>query len=143
MLVTGAKMIHPDRSINNNHDYFVEDLRLGMAFNSFSVPPSLASRLLLSRAIKASSPSRTKAVFSEIPVRREAFSNILSSIFNVVLICIMMHHLCIHVNSKSNLKIKKGNTCTQLRQDKGVTYNDWSPSSFFREVLNIFYVLEI
>jgi hypothetical protein len=24
----------------------------------------------------------------------------LSSMFNVVLICMMMHHLCIHVNSK-------------------------------------------
>ncbi len=100
MLDTGAKMIHPDRSINNNHDYFLADLRLGVAFKPFSVPPSLASRLLLSRDIKASRPSRTKAVFSETPVKREASSNILSSMFNVVLICMMMHHLCIHINSK-------------------------------------------
>jgi hypothetical protein len=107
MPVACAKMIDPNGRINNNHNYFIADLRLGIAFNPFSVPPSLASRLLLSRAIKASRPSRTKAVFSETPVRREAFSIILSSMFNVVLICMMMHYLCIHVNSKYNLGKRK------------------------------------
>ena len=98
MLVALAKMIDPNGRINNNHNYFLADLRLGAAFNPFSDPPSLESRLLLSRAIKASRPSLTRAVFSEIPVRLEAFSIILSSIFSVVLMCIMMHHLCIYVN---------------------------------------------
>jgi len=67
----------------------------------FSVPPSLASRLLLSRAIKASKPSRTKEVFSLMPVNRDAFSNILSSMFSVVLICINVHYICILVNRKN------------------------------------------
>jgi len=63
----------------------------------FSVPPSFANRLLLSRAIKASSPSRTKDVFSLMPVSRDAFSNTLSSIFSVVLMHINMHQICIYV----------------------------------------------
>ena len=67
----------------------------------FSVPPSLASRLLLSRAIKASKPSRTKEVFSLTPVSRDAFSNILSSMLSVVLICINMHYVCIFVNRQN------------------------------------------
>jgi hypothetical protein len=66
----------------------------------FSVPPSLASRLLLSRAIKASKPSRTKAVFSLTPVSRDALSNILPSMFSVVRICINMHETCIYVKKK-------------------------------------------
>ena len=103
MPVASAKVVNPNRSVNNNHDYILADLRLGMVFNPFSVPPSLASLLLLSREIKASRPRRTKVVFSEIPVSREAFSNILSSMFNVVLICMMMHHLCIYVSGKPDL----------------------------------------
>jgi len=74
MLIAISEVIDPNRSINKNHDYFFIDLRLEMECNSFSVPPSFASRLLLSRAIRASRPSRTKEVFSLIPVSREAFS---------------------------------------------------------------------
>ncbi len=39
------------------------------------VPPRAARRLALSRAIKASSPAQTKAVFSRIPVRPCRFRN--------------------------------------------------------------------
>ena len=84
-------MGNPNGSVYNDHIRFQADLRLGMERSLFSVPPSLASRMLLSRAIKASKPSRTKEVFSLTPVSREAFSNILSSMLSVVLICINMH----------------------------------------------------
>jgi len=57
-----------------------------MYFSFFSVPPSLASLLLLSIAIKASRPSFTRVVFSLIPVSFDALSINVSSIFNVVLI---------------------------------------------------------
>jgi hypothetical protein len=66
----------------------------------FSLPPSLASRLLLSPAIKDSKPSLTKEVFSLTPVSRDAFSNILSSMLSVVLICINMYQIYIHVKYK-------------------------------------------
>jgi hypothetical protein len=89
---------NPHGCINDDHGYDLADLRLGIGRRSFSVPPSLASRLLFSRAIRTSSPSRTKTVFSLTPVKRDAFYNISSSMVNVVLICIDMHHLSIYVN---------------------------------------------
>ena len=76
------------------------DLRLGIGRSPFSVPASPASLLLLSRAISDSNPSRTKAVFSLTPVKLDAFFNIASSIFSVVLICINMHHFYIYVKCK-------------------------------------------
>jgi hypothetical protein len=97
------KVGNPNRGINDDHGYDFADLRLRMGRRSFSVPPSLARRLLLSRAIRASNPRRTKAVFSLRPVKRDAFSKILSSIFSVVLIHINMHYLCIFVNCKISL----------------------------------------
>ena len=78
----------------------------GIAFNPFSVPPNVASLLLLSLAIKASNPSLTSMVFSLIPVSLDALSTRLSSMFKVVLIflpperefvCLSMHTPCIHV----------------------------------------------
>jgi hypothetical protein len=85
------EMIDPNRGIDENHgDQAVGRLR-GMGRSFFSVPPSLASRRLLSRAINASSPRRTRAVFSLIPVSCDAFLMIWSSMFSVVLMCIHMH----------------------------------------------------
>jgi len=68
----------------------------------FYTPPSVTypQPMLLSQAIKASKPSRTKEVFSLTPVSRDAFSNILSSMFSVVLICINYARM-----SNKNLKI--------------------------------------
>jgi len=100
---TPPKVGNPNRGINDDHGYDFADLRLRMARRSFSVPPSLARRLLLSRAIRASSPRRTNAVFSLSPVKRDAFSKILSSIFRVVLMCTNMHHSYIYVNYKMSL----------------------------------------
>jgi len=72
--------------------YFI-DRRRGIAFKSFSVPPSIANRLLLSRAISASRPKWTNVVFSVTPVNNDAFFSICSFMFSVVLICISMHLL--------------------------------------------------
>jgi hypothetical protein len=56
----------------------------------FSVPPSAASRRALSRAMSASRPAWTIAVFSVRPVRLLAFARRESSRISVVLICISM-----------------------------------------------------
>ena len=71
-----------------------------MDCSSFSVPPRRARRFALSLATSASNPRRTSAV-SLIPVRSAAFSINLSSMFNVVLICIYMHLLYADVNGLS------------------------------------------
>ena len=101
--VTLAQVDNPNGGINKDHRCFQAYLRLGTALRLFSVPPSFASRLLLSRAIKASRPSRTKDVFSLMPVNRDAFSNILSSMLSVVLICISMNEMCIYVKEKDSI----------------------------------------
>ena len=98
-MIAAAEMIHPYRSINKNHLWDYWGRRLGMDCSFFSVSPSLASRLLASRAIKASSPSRTKAVFSLIPVIRDALAKISSSMFSVERIYMNMHQSCIFVNT--------------------------------------------
>ena len=87
--------------------YFLSVLRRGIGNNCFSVPPNVASLLLLSRAINASKPSLTKDVFSVTPVNFEALLSNWSSIFKVVrmtstfeyaiLVCIIMHVKYIHV----------------------------------------------
>ncbi|CAB5084234.1 hypothetical protein D3OALGA1CA_4138 [Olavius algarvensis associated proteobacterium Delta 3] len=93
-----AEMSNPNRGIYKHHNGRYPDLRLGIGRKLSSDPPSLARRLALSRAIKASKPSRTKAVFSLTPVSFDAFSKIWSSMLSVVLICINMYNSCIYVN---------------------------------------------
>ena len=58
----------------------------------FSVPPSAAKRAALARAISASRPIFTKAVFSRTPVSSEARNKTASSISSVVLILLNMSH---------------------------------------------------
>ena len=94
---TRAEMIDPNRGINKDHGDQAAGLLRGMGRSFFSVPPSMASRRLLSRAINASNPRLTRAVFSLIPVSWDAFFKVSSSIFRVVLICIYMHCLYIYV----------------------------------------------
>src|SRR5438094_10620794 len=55
------------------------------------VAPSRARRLPASRSIRARSPRCTNAVFSFSPVNLRASASNSSSMFNVVLIHIMMH----------------------------------------------------
>src|SRR5438874_823841 len=67
------------------------DRRRG-AIRSFGmVAPSRARRLPASRSIRARSPRCTNAVFSFSPVNLRASASKSSSMFNVVLIHIMMH----------------------------------------------------
>ena len=80
-----AEMRNPHRSVNENHSSLPARLR-GIVCSSFSVPASLARRLLLSLAISASRPSRTREVFSSMPVNFAAFWSRSSSMFRVVLI---------------------------------------------------------
>jgi hypothetical protein len=82
-----------------------------MDFSFFSVPPSFASLLALSTAIRVCNPNLTRDVFSEIPVNLAAFSSNSSSILSVVLnthlmickiICIYMPFVYNVVNLKVN-----------------------------------------
>ena len=90
--VTTAQVPNPDRSIDENAQAAERRRRIG--FSAFSVPPSLAKRRALSRAISASSPNRSKAVFSLIPVSSLARLSNPSSMLRVVLICTSMHSKC-------------------------------------------------
>jgi len=58
------------------------------------LPPKAARRRALSRAMRASRPARTTAVFSAMPLSRAASFIRASSMFSVVLICINMHYQC-------------------------------------------------
>jgi hypothetical protein len=60
-------VVNPHGRVNENHRPG-PGRRLGMGRNSGSVPPRAARRLAAPRAIKASKPARTKAVFSSMPV---------------------------------------------------------------------------
>jgi hypothetical protein len=64
-----VKMVDPDRSVDQDHAL----RRCRGADDAFgSVPPRLARRRELSRAIKASSPIRTNVDFSDRPVSSAA-----------------------------------------------------------------------
>jgi hypothetical protein len=65
--------------------------RLGIARSPGSAPARAAKRRAASRAIKASKPACTKAVFCRIPVSSRARSSTSPSIISVVLICTSMH----------------------------------------------------
>jgi hypothetical protein len=92
-----SKVIHPHRGIYQGHALLPCRL-LGTGSKAGSEAPSSARRRALSVAISASSPFRTREVFSVTPVSFAALFNRSSSIFNVVLICTMMYSLCIPVN---------------------------------------------
>jgi hypothetical protein len=70
-----------------------------------SLPPSAAKRRALSRAMRASKPALTTAVFSAMPLSRVASRSRVSSIFSVVLICINMHYRCIQAEQVKRLSI--------------------------------------
>src|SRR2546430_4016889 len=90
--VAGAEMIDPDGSIDQDHAT-EPGRRRRTGFSLGSVAPSLARRRALARAISASRPRRTSAVFFATPVSLAAFCSSSRSMFSVVLIsiCIMMH----------------------------------------------------
>jgi hypothetical protein len=94
--VASTEMVDPYRRVDEDQR---EDLRtgrgrrLGTRRRAFSDPPRAASRRALSRAIRASRPAWTIAVFSLKPVRLRALSRRSSSKISVVLICISMAYL--------------------------------------------------
>ncbi len=83
----------PDRSINKDHRV-APDRRLGIERNRGSLPARAAKRRAASRAIRASRPACTNAVFFRIPVSCRARSKRSGSMISVVLICMSMHELC-------------------------------------------------
>src|SRR6516225_2856651 len=87
--VSSAQMIDPDGRVDEGHATR-PGRRRRIVLKPGSVPPSLASRWALSRAINASSPMRTSAVFLETPVNRAARRRRDGSILRVVLI--RMHY---------------------------------------------------
>lgn len=98
--ITVTEVVNPDGSVGKHHH---TDRRRGMFDSLGCVPPSAARRLPASRAIRASNPSRTKAVFCWIPVNSLARSSSLSSIINVVLICIVCIYLRIPVKGMARI----------------------------------------
>src|ERR1700683_647248 len=89
-----AEVFDPHRSVGQDHlALAVSDRRRGIDCKSGIEPPIAANRVAASRAINASNPACTKAVFSSIPVNSRACSINLSLMIKVVLICISMHHL--------------------------------------------------
>jgi hypothetical protein len=89
--VSSAQMLDPNGRVDEGHATRPGRRRL-IVLKPGSVPPSLANRCALSRAINASSPMRTSAVFLETPVNRAARRRREGSMLRVVLIvCIMMH----------------------------------------------------
>ena len=89
LLVASSEVIDPYRCVDE-HSHAVARL-LGVLARFGSVPARRASRRALSIAINASSPWRTSAVFSVIPLRARAFLTRSSSRLMVVLMHIMMH----------------------------------------------------
>jgi IS5 family transposase len=87
-------VIDPDGGIDQDQPDLVRRAararRRGGRRKPFSEPPRAASLRALSRAINASRPAWTIAVFSFRPVRLRALARRSSSRISVVLICISM-----------------------------------------------------
>src|ERR1051326_7246330 len=85
----------PHRRVDQDHrGRRTGDRRRGPAEAPESEDPSAASRREAARVIRASSPARTREVFSRMPVTRVASASSSSSMLSVVLICIYMPHFC-------------------------------------------------
>jgi hypothetical protein len=102
-----TKVGDPNRGVHQNHACR-PGRRLGILRSAGAVPPKAASRRAASRAIKASRPAWTKAVFWRMPVNCEARSSRLSSMISVVLICIHMHNPCISSSKSQYGRNSKG-----------------------------------
>ena len=91
-MIGHAQVVDPDRCIDQNHADFraTLDLRRGLERAFVSEPPNAANRMALSRAMSASKPARTTAVFSRSPLNCVARPSNASSMFKVVRICISM-----------------------------------------------------
>ena len=91
LVVPPAQVIHPNGCIGEDHGVDRRRARRrGTRRRPLSEPPRAASLRALSRAIRASRPAWTIAVFSLSPVKTRALATSSSSRINVVLICISM-----------------------------------------------------
>src|SRR5229473_6214578 len=98
-----AQVVYPYRRINQ-HAFYRPAVRLrGMAFRLLSVPPNAARRRALSRAMSATRPACKTSVFLVKPLNLRACSSSVSSIINVVLICINMPEWCISVKIRNQI----------------------------------------
>src|SRR5688500_18919762 len=79
---THAKVLDPNRRIDENHS--LPARRLGIGLSLGSLPPSRANRLALSRSIRARSPSCISSVRPRSPVISWASANNVSSRLIVV-----------------------------------------------------------
>src|SRR5258708_705738 len=68
------EMVDPDRRVDEDHREAERGRRRRADRRRGSLPPSAASRRALSRAMRASRPARTTAVFSRTPESCRAFS---------------------------------------------------------------------
>jgi len=66
--VARPQVVDPDRSVDEDHEGSAR--RLGTSVSPGSLPPSLARRRALSRWMRARKASRTRALFSLVPVSR-------------------------------------------------------------------------
>lgn len=114
-----AQMVNPDRSIYQDHAQLWRARRRGARRARGSVPPNSANLRLADSAIRASSPARTRAVFSTIPDSRDASLRSLSSIFNVDLICINMHEL-LHTSQGWVVPPNQAETMFNAVREKGL-----------------------
>ena len=97
--VAPPPVIEPHRRVGEDHHRprrRAPGRRRGIAFRRGMVPPRAARRRPASRAMRASSPARTRAVFSSMPVSARASSSNASSIMSVVRICIYMCMVYMH-----------------------------------------------
>jgi hypothetical protein len=72
LVLRGAEMVDPNGRVDENH--LTSGLRLGGALASGALPPNAISLRALSRWMRASRPSRTKAASSLTPVQALALS---------------------------------------------------------------------
>jgi hypothetical protein len=89
-----SEVINPYRGVDKDH---YTALRRGTRFAPGSLPQRAAKRRALWREMSASSPIRTKVVFSRTPVSRDASARIVSSILSVVFIHIRMGKIDVYV----------------------------------------------
>src|SRR5690348_15470750 len=88
--VAAAPVVDPDGRVreDDHAPRLLPGLRRGVAARLGMEPPRAASRRAASRVMRASSPARTRAVFSWMPDSSRARSSRPSSRISVVLICI-------------------------------------------------------
>lgn len=99
---TAPEMLNPDGGVSEDHlPRLASGRRRAGRVSAGIVAPSAASRRAASRSMSASSPMRTRAVFSVSPVYSPAWMRSASSMFSVVLMHTLMPRSDAAVNSRN------------------------------------------